>query len=131
MPSVEAVPVVFLTSRRLEARNASTDGMVAPRGLGRSPVWTVGGRPSGFLGATVPSVEAFLLVFLQSRRLDAWNSSTDGAVALMGRFTSSFTQREAQRHPPPPLRREGVQRQPPPPFRCAERGRNGLPGGLP
>ena len=64
VPSMEAFLFVFLRRRRLDARNASTDGMVAPRGLGRSPVWTVGGRPSGLLGATVPSVEAFLPVFL-------------------------------------------------------------------
>ena len=112
VPSVEAFLFVFLTSRRLDARNASTDGTVAPRGLGRSPV--VCWRSSlGPLGATVPLVEAFLFVFLKSRRLDARNASTDGAVALRGRVTSRCTQRDAQRQPPP--------------FRCAERGCNGNP----
>ena len=49
VPSVEAFPFVFLTSRRLEARNASTDGTVAPRGLGRCPVdcWGSFLGPSG------------------------------------------------------------------------------------
>ena len=82
----------------------------------------------------MPSVEAFLPVFLQSRRLDARNSSTDGAVALMGRFTSSFnTEGGATATPPSPFRcaERGCNGNPPPPFRCTERGLNGLPGGLP
>ncbi len=56
VPSVKTFLFIFLTSHRLEARNASTDGMVAPK---------VGGRPSGPLEATVPSVEAFLRDFFK------------------------------------------------------------------
>jgi hypothetical protein len=55
-----------------------------PPGGWAGVLWTVGGRSSGPLGATVPSVEAFLPVFLQSRRLDARNASTDGTVAPRG-----------------------------------------------
>ncbi len=45
--------------------------------------WSVGGRPSGSLGATVPSVNAFLFVFLESRWLHVRNASTEHTVALV------------------------------------------------
>ena len=77
-PSVEAL---LASSRRLyknTGRNASTDGTVAPRRPeGRPPTVHTGDRPSP-LGATIPSVEAFLA---SSRRLvknTNGNASTDG-----------------------------------------------------
>ncbi len=58
VPSVEAFLFVFLTSRRLNARSASTDGTVPPGGGAGLP-GSVGGRPSDPLGATAPSGDAF------------------------------------------------------------------------